>query len=415
MTFCNEVVADRFDTTVDEIQGTKVWDVFPEARGSRIEERFRQVMETGQPESFEYQYGSGNRWVNIQAYPYKDGVAALSVDISKKQQELASILDVAPIALYRIDSEGVFREARGELLSQLGLDPHDLFAESIWDLYADNEEVIEATEKALAGERFRYTLTLGDTTLETQYTPVYTGGEVTGAIGVSMDVTELQRQRERMEFFNSILRHDVLNGMTVIKMRGQLLADGLDGDQQRYARTIVDWCNTTTDVVKRVRRVVDTLATPREEYHLAPIDVSAILTRKVRELRTAYPEAEFDIDLPPELRVRADELLTDVLGNVLTNSLEHNELDGLHIPVSADVDTETVRISIADNGMGIEDGRKESIFRRGETSAKETGSGFGLFFVDVMVEKYGGDVRAEDSETGGARFVIELSRFEEDP
>lgn len=409
VTFCNETLADRLGATVDQVQGANVFDVFPEAEGSRLEKRFRQVMETDQADTFEYQYGSGEYWVSIQAFPYKDGLAALSTDISKKQQELATVLDSAPIALYRIDSEGVFREARGNLLSRLGIDAEDLLGESIWELYSDDQQVIEGAEQALDGKQVGYTLTLGDTTLQTQYTPVHTGGEVTEAIGISMDVTELQQQRERMEFFNSILRHDVLNGMTVIKMRGEILADELEGDHQRYAQTIVDWCNTTTEVVKRVRRVVETLATPEEEYRLTPIDVSTILERKGRELRTAYPEVGVDIDLPLELRVRADELLADVLGNILTNSIEHNDPDELQVTVTADTIDETVRISIADNGIGIETDRKESVFRRGETSAKETGSGFGLFFVDVMIERYGGDVWVEDSENGGARFVIELS------
>ncbi|EMA28366.1 ATP-binding protein [Haloarcula japonica] len=51
----------------------------------------------------------------------------------------------------------------------------------------------------------------------------------------------------------------------------------------------------------------------------------------------------------------------------------------------------------------------ESIFRRGETGhVKSTGSGFGLFFVDSMVEEYGGTVWVEDNEPTGAVFVIEL-------
>nr|WP_239641328.1 ATP-binding protein [Haloarcula japonica] len=39
---------------------------------------------------------------------------------------------------------------------------------------------------------------------------------------------------------------------------------------------------------------------------------------------------------------------------------------------------------------------------------KSTGSGFGLFFVDSMVEEYGGTVWVEDNEPTGAVFVIEL-------
>ena len=409
ITFCNEALANRLERTVEEIQGTHIRDLLPEVEDTVIERTFQRVMETGVPETFEYQYESG-RWVRIQAYPYDDGVAAVSTDISDQREELLSILDATPIVVYRFDRDGVFQDVRGEMLSRLGIEPDDLIGESIFESYAENEPVIAAARRALTGESFRYTATLGDITLETHYKPVRTDGKVTSVIGVSMDVTELQRQRGRMEFFNSILRHDVLNGMTVIKMRAELLADELDGDQAQYAQTIIDWCNTTTEVTKRVRRVVETLATPDEEHRLEPIDVSAILRRKTHELGNAYPEVTFETAVPEQVRVRADELLSDVLGNVLTNSLQHNDTDGLRIETAVETAADTVQIRIADNGVGIEDDRKKSVFRRGETShAKETGSGFGLFFVDVMIEKYGGDVRIEDSDAGGACFVIELS------
>ena len=410
VTFCNEALADRFGLSVEETQGKRVWELLPEAKGSVVERTFRRVMETGTPESFEYQYGSG-RWVRIQAYSYDDGIAAVSTDISDQREALLSILDATPVILYRFDSDGVFREVRGQILSRLGLEPEDLIGKSIFEVYAENEHVVTAAERALDGESFRYTVSLGDITLETHYKPIYTDGVVTGVIGVSMDVTELQRQRERMEFFNSILRHDVLNGMTVIKMRAELLAEELDGDHGRYAQTIVDWCNTTTDVTKRVRRVVETLATPDEEHRLQSIGVTPILDRKLAEMANAYPEVTFESEMQADVRVRADELLSDVLGNVLTNSIEHNDTDGLRIETTVETDGEAVRIRIADNGTGIDDRRKESVFRRGETShAKETGSGFGLFFVDVMIEKYGGEIRIEDGEMDGACFVIELSR-----
>lgn len=409
-TFCNEVLADRLGLTVEAVEGERLWDLLPAAKGSVVERMFRQVMETGEPRHFEYQYEFGDRVVSVQAYPYDDGIAAVSTDITDQREALLSILDATPVILYRFDTDGIFREMRGQMLSKLGLEPEDLLGESIFDVYADVEKVTAAARRALQGESFRYTLTLGDTTLETHYKPVYTDGEVTSVIGVSMDVTELHRQRERMEFFNSILRHDVLNGMTVIKMRAELLADELDGDLGRYAQTILDWCATTTEVTQRVRQVIETLATPDEEHSLESIDVSAILDRKLRELSTAYPDVTFERSIPAGVRVRADELLADVLGNVLTNSLEHNDTDGLTVETTVDVRDDVVRIAIADDGVGVDDARKESIFRRGETShAKETGSGFGLFFVDVMIEKYGGEIRVEDGDCGGARFVIDLA------
>lgn len=407
ITFCNEALADRLGMSSEEVQGQLLWDVFPEGEGSIIEQTFQRVMETNEAESFEYE--DGNRIVSIQAYPYHDGVAAVSTDISSQREALLSVLDATPVILYRFDDEGIFQEMRGKMLSELGLDPDDLIGESVFDVYADYPEVVEAARRALDGESFRYTVTLGDVTLETNFTPVYEDGEVIGVIGVSMNVSELQRQRERMEFFNSILRHDVLNGMTVIKMRAEILAAELDGEHQQYAQTIVDWCDTTTDVTNRVRRVIQTLTTPDEEHSLEAVDVSTILERKHKELSNAYPSIDFSMTAPEDVLVTADELLADVLGNLLTNSIEHNDTDGLRIETTVECDGDTARIRVADNGTGIADERRESVFRRGETShAKETGSGFGLFFVDVMIGKYGGSIRVEDSESGGACFVIEL-------
>jgi exonuclease SbcC len=226
---------------------------------------------------------------------------------------------------------------------------------------------------------------------------------------------ELTAARERV----AERRADLKNARETVEEAERLLEEGkcpecgqpVDGSP--HVDTIVDWCDTTTEVVKRVRRVVETLATPNEEHQLSPVDISEILDRKRGELQTAYPEIEFDFDVPPGLYARADELLADVLGNILMNSIEHNDQDGLTVSVTAGVEDGTVRLSVSDNGRGVEDDRKESIFRRGETSAKETGSGFGLFFVDVMIEKYGGSVWVEDSETGGACFVVELQQEEQ--
>jgi signal transduction histidine kinase len=67
-------------------------------------------------------------------------------------------------------------------------------------------------------------------------------------------------------------------------------------------------------------------------------------------------------------------------------------------------------VRVADDGPGVPDELKDAVFRRDETGMTETavGSGFGLFFVDQMMDRYGGSVRIEDNEPRGAVFVLEL-------
>lgn len=221
----------------------------------------------------------------------------------------------------------------------------------------------------------------------------------------------LKRQTDQMEFFHSILRHDVLNGMTVIRSRAEFLADDLDGAPGTDAETIVEWATNITTIIQRVRKVLETL-TGTGDPQLEPVELSPVLRSEVGRIGATYPEVEFETDMPENVTVRANELLGDVLGNVITNAVDHNDVEGLCISVTV-VDSEApddpVTVRIADNGRGVPDDIKEAIFRREETGhAKSTGSGFGLFFVDAMVNEYGGDVLVEDNEPQGAAFVLEL-------
>ncbi|MFC7237917.1 PAS domain-containing protein [Saliphagus sp. GCM10025317] len=412
LTYCNEVLAERLETTVDELIGTSVWEVIPGARGSILEETFQEAKERQEVTSCEFYVEDYEYWIEAQAYPYEDGVAVISADITDQKEKFGMVLDSMPLIFYRIDSEGVFQESRGKGLTMLGLEPGAVVGESVFDVYAANPEILEAVERTLEGEEVSLTFEVENHYFQSQFRPIVEDDDVTELIGISMDITELERQREQMEFFNSILRHDVLNGMTIIKTRGELLADQLEGEHGRYARTIVDWCDATTAVTKRVQRVIETLTTPNEESQVMPVDAGAILRRKLDELQNAHPEVTFVDDFDSSVSVRADELLSDVLANLLSNSIEHNDTDGLRVEVTIETDdADAVTIRIADNGIGIADERKEGVFRRGATShVKETGSGFGLFFVDVMVEKYGGEVWVTDNNSGGACFVLELPK-----
>jgi len=65
-------------------------------------------------------------------------------------------------------------------------------------------------------------------------------------------------------------------------------------------------------------------------------------------------------------------------------------------------------VSIADNGPGIADTHKEQIFQEGQKGLESGGTGIGLYLVNTLVDRYGGDVWVEDNEPTGSVFVVEL-------
>lgn len=218
---------------------------------------------------------------------------------------------------------------------------------------------------------------------------------------------DLARQKEQLEFFNSILQHDLLNGMNVIKMRAELLERELDGENHDHAATVVTWSDNIIDLAEKVRSTIDTL-TGEGTGNLYPVELSPVVEREAERVRGMDDDVTVDVDVPPGLSVVADDLLEDVIGNLMTNAVEHNETDDLTVTVLASVTNETVTLTVSDDGSGIPTDDRQRLFERGHTGSASSGTGFGLYFVDSMIETYDGTITVTDSDDGGAAFRIEL-------
>ena len=73
-----------------------------------------------------------------------------------------------------------------------------------------------------------------------------------------------------------------------------------------------------------------------------------------------------------------------------------------------------IRITIADNGAGIDPENLEQIFEQFvsiETEYSTTGTGLGLYLCRRIMEAHGGTVTAQSQGLGhGAKFIVELPR-----
>jgi signal transduction histidine kinase len=86
------------------------------------------------------------------------------------------------------------------------------------------------------------------------------------------------------------------------------------------------------------------------------------------------------------------------------------------VSVSATSTTQSVRISVADTGVGIAAGELPFVFQRfwqGEPGARShSGLGLGLALVKHIIELHGGSVSVTSAGPGlGSRFDIELPRM----
>jgi signal transduction histidine kinase len=221
----------------------------------------------------------------------------------------------------------------------------------------------------------------------------------------------LAERNEQIEFFNSILRHDLRNGMMTIQGQAVQLGEELDGDARGRVETIRTWSEDIAALAEKVRSVTDAV-TAGDDTPLESVDVAAAVEERAEKVRGSHEEAEIRVSdgVPSLPAVRSDDLLAEVIENLLVNAVEHNDTDRPEVTVDGTVDEKTVTLRIADNGPGVGDGMKEQIFEERVTSSDSGSIGFGLYFVRTMVEQYGGSVRFEDNDPRGAVAVVTLPR-----
>jgi len=158
----------------------------------------------------------------------------------------------------------------------------------------------------------------------------------------------------------------------------------------------------------------------RAEANQLPLSVAAVDVAAVaREVGEGYLAAAgargIAVDLPANSLVAlADkDRLAQIVSNYLSNALRHAP-DGSTIPVAAVATPGHARLSVADEGPGLETGQLDAVFERfyrvdAARSRAAGGSGIGLAIVRALADAMDGEAWAESDGPGrGATFHLEL-------
>ncbi|HEY8668227.1 MAG TPA: PAS domain-containing protein [Tepidisphaeraceae bacterium] len=85
-TYVNEACQRMGKMVREEVLGKVIWEVFPQVRGSVLEEQLRRAMQEQVPLHFEYFSERLNQWLAASAFPSAEGVAVYCRDISREKR-----------------------------------------------------------------------------------------------------------------------------------------------------------------------------------------------------------------------------------------------------------------------------------------------------------------------------------------
>ena len=268
---------------------------------------------------------------------------------------------------------------------------------------------------------------------EALHVPLVTGDRAEGVLTVRISTPPTIEQRELLEAFAGQLGLFVNKERALEESRSAQVAR----QSQKLQKTLFDSvshelktplaamtaaleqprpdCAELQQAVRRLTRSVDHLldATRLESGLLQPVREWCEPGELLREAITLAGLNEDSVKVSlardlPTVWVDAP-LMQQALGALLSNAAAHAKSDQ-PIEVSAARDDSMLVFSVADHGPGLALGEENKVFEkfyRGP-GARPGGLGLGLSIARQLVEAHGGQIVAQNRETGGARFSIRL-------
>lgn len=345
-------------------------------------------------------------------------------ELKRYEQFLQASVDVVTI----VDEEGIIQYESPAIREVLGYDPDELIGESAFEFVHpdDREEVLDTffeglerpDERHVVETRFRDAdgewrwlelrarIMLDDPTIDGV---LINSTEITDRVNYEQ---QLEEQRDNLEVLNQVVRHDIRNDMTVIRGRADLLKEHIDTAGWEDLEAVLKATENAIELTKTARDLSDTMLNSGEDVE--PVVLGHHLTPTIENARSKFAHAVITVDNRiPDVTVWGNELLEAVFRNLVQNAIVHNDKETPTVRVSTKLEEAAVTVTIADNGPGIPDDQKEMIFGKGEKGLDSAGTGIGLYLVQTLVERYGGDVWVEDNEPEGSIFYVTLPLADE--
>ncbi len=213
------------------------------------------------------------------------------------------------------------------------------------------------------------------------------------------------RQQEAWDAMSAFVLHDVKNAAGMLSLLRRNAPENIHDPEFQQ-----DMLETLDDALKRMEKVQNRMSVLKKEIVpvFREIEIRKRLEEECRKLERRLQGLAVQMECSEALTLRTDpELLMRVMENILLNAFEAGEGDTL-VNIRILKKEQQVVINVTDNGPGIPpELLPDKIFEPFYTS-KSKGSGIGLWQAKRIMTVLGGNIRVENGDIGGARFVISL-------
>jgi PAS domain S-box-containing protein len=355
-------------------------------------------------------------------------------ELERTNAVLSTLFETLPVGVIAEDASRNVLAANERLFELFDLDGSpesavgadcERMAADVADLFADPAGFVDRTDELVAGgapardEELR----LDDgRVFARRYRPLDLG-DGDGHLWTYRDVTDqvarerrLQRERDRLDEFASVVSHDLRSPLNVAQGRLELAREECDTEHHEPLGAALDRTESLVESLLALAREGADVGDPE------PVELGALVRRCWADVERRAATLGVDADRT----VRADRgSLRRLVENLLRNAVEHGsagdrgESGDAVEHGSADDGGAGVRVRVgtlpdgffvADDGPGIDESEREAVLEAGHSRSAE-GAGLGLRIVERVADAHGWSLRVTESAEGGARFEVRGVEF----
>lgn len=276
-----------------------------------------------------------------------------------------------------------------------------------------SEEFRKTVEQVLGGRHSSVLLKMDGGYVQMLANPVIRSANPMGAVLLLMNVTEkVERENLRREFSANV-SHELKTPLTSISGFAEIIQDGFvqPEDVKKFAGRIYKEAQRLIQLVEDTIRISQ-LDEGEMPYEWEKVDLYAMSRSVFNTLKDAAYKRDVHLYIDGERMICSTvrPIMEEVLYNLCDNAVKYNRQGGTASIILRQTPTE-VRITVADNGIGIpkEDQNRvfERFYRVDKSHSKEIGgTGLGLSIVKHGVAFLGGSMEMGSEEGKGTEITV---------
>ncbi len=385
----------------------------------QVEELVTEIERGERPRTFLIDGGAQAQRIGLRLEKVFEDLQQLNKQIAKRESGMQTIFSAMHDALLVVDSNRhliLVNETFRRLFALPEISEGAPLREIVRDATLDRV-INDALDR---GGPVRIELTLDGSKIELDAVATRNNaGEITGALVLFHDITELKKIDQVRRDFVANVSHELRTPLSILRGYIETLLDSPETSRAELSRIL----KVMERHSKRLDLLVDDLLTLAQlesgnpNLQLGDIAVSSFFRELIRdwEKKLATKQLNAVVDLPSDLpAIRADRArLQEALYNLLDNAVKYSREHGEIRLIARQRDQEIV-LSVSDDGVGIAEDELPRIFERfyrvdkARSHDSVRGTGLGLAIVKHIAQLHGGRVEAESELENGTTIRVVL-------